>query len=57
LVKMLMNWASRCAGCEHLWRDTLTDEVEINLNMLDALMLDIVGGKVDHTNVVCGRVE
>jgi hypothetical protein len=57
LVKMLMNWASGCAGCEHLWRDTLTDEVEINLNMLDALMLDIVGGKIDHTNVVCGRVE
>jgi hypothetical protein len=29
-----------------------TNEVEINFNMLGALMLDGVGGEVDHTDVV-----
>jgi hypothetical protein len=33
---------------------TLTYEVEINLNMLGALMLDRVGGQVDGTDVVAG---
>jgi hypothetical protein len=28
------------------------DEVEINLNMFGALMLDEVGGDVDHADVV-----
>jgi hypothetical protein len=32
--------------------DTLTDEVEVDLNMLGALMLDGVGGEVDCTDVV-----
>jgi hypothetical protein len=32
--------------------DTLTDEVEVDLNMLGALMLDGVGGEVDRTDVV-----
>jgi hypothetical protein len=31
---------------------TLTDEVEINLNMLGALMLDKVGVEVDRVDVV-----
>jgi hypothetical protein len=30
----------------------LADEVEINLNMLGALMLDEVGGEVDSVDVV-----
>jgi hypothetical protein len=32
--------------------DALTDEVEINFNMLHALMLNEVGGEVDRTNIV-----
>jgi hypothetical protein len=32
--------------------DALTDEVEVDLNMLGALMLDEVGGEVDHANIV-----
>jgi hypothetical protein len=32
--------------------DALTDKVEINLNMLDALMLDGVGGEVYRTDVI-----
>jgi hypothetical protein len=32
--------------------NTLTDEVEINLNMLGALMLDKVGVEVDRVDVV-----
>jgi hypothetical protein len=32
--------------------NALTDEVEINLNMLGALMLDGVGGEVDRADVV-----
>jgi hypothetical protein len=32
--------------------DTLANEVEINLNMLRALMLDGVGGEVDCADVV-----
>jgi hypothetical protein len=32
--------------------DTLTDEVEVDLNMLGELMLDGVGGEVDYTAVV-----
>jgi hypothetical protein len=32
--------------------NTVTDEVEINLNMLDALMLDGVGGEVDRADIV-----
>ena len=32
--------------------NTLADEVEINLNMLRALMLNRVGGHVDGTDVV-----
>jgi hypothetical protein len=30
----------------------LTDNVEINLNMLSALMLNRVGGEIDSTDVV-----
>jgi hypothetical protein len=30
----------------------LTDKVEINLNMLSALMLNRVGGEIDSTDVV-----
>jgi hypothetical protein len=30
--------------------NVLMDEVKINLNMLSALMLDGVGGKVDHAD-------
>jgi hypothetical protein len=32
--------------------DTLANEVEINLNMLRALMLDGIGGEVDCADVV-----
>jgi hypothetical protein len=32
--------------------NALTDEVEINFNMLHALMLNEVGGEVDRTNIV-----
>jgi hypothetical protein len=32
--------------------NALTDEVEINLSMLGALMLDGVGGEVDRADVV-----
>ena len=32
--------------------DTLPNKVEINLNVLCALMLDRVGGEVDNTDVV-----
>ena len=32
--------------------DALADEVEINLDMLRALMLNGVGGEVDDANVV-----
>jgi hypothetical protein len=32
--------------------NALTNEVEINLNMLDALMLDGVGGEVDRAGVI-----
>jgi hypothetical protein len=32
--------------------NTLADEVEVNLNMLRALMLNRVGGHVDDTDVV-----
>jgi hypothetical protein len=32
--------------------DTLPNKVEINLNVLRALMLDQIGGEVDSTNVV-----
>jgi hypothetical protein len=32
--------------------NAFTDEVEVNHNMLSALMLDRVGGMVDHTDVV-----
>jgi hypothetical protein len=32
--------------------NALTDKVEINLDMLDALVLDGVGGEVDNTDVV-----
>jgi hypothetical protein len=32
--------------------DTLLNKVEINLNMLRALMLDRIGGDVDGTDVV-----
>jgi hypothetical protein len=32
--------------------NALTNEVEINLNMLDALMLDRVGGEVDRAGVI-----
>ena len=32
--------------------DTLPNKVEINLNVLRALMLDRIGGEVDSTDVV-----
>jgi hypothetical protein len=32
--------------------DVLADEVEINLNMLCASMLSVIGGEVDRTNIV-----
>jgi hypothetical protein len=32
--------------------DTVTDKVGINLNMLYVLMLNAVGGEVDHADVV-----
>jgi hypothetical protein len=32
--------------------DTLTDEMEVNLNMLGALMLDGVSEEVDHADIV-----
>jgi hypothetical protein len=32
--------------------DTLPNKVEINLNVLRALMLDRIGGEVDSTNIV-----
>jgi hypothetical protein len=32
--------------------NTLADKLDINLNMLGALVLDRVGGKVDSTDVV-----
>jgi hypothetical protein len=32
--------------------NALTNEVEINLNMLDTLMLDGVGGEVDRAGVI-----
>jgi hypothetical protein len=32
--------------------DALMDEVEIDHNMLGALMLDVVGREVDHADVV-----
>jgi hypothetical protein len=32
--------------------DMVADEVEINLNMLGALMLDGVGGEVDRADVL-----
>jgi hypothetical protein len=32
--------------------DTLPNKVEINLNVLHALMLDQIGGEVDNTDVV-----
>lgn len=32
--------------------DTLADEVKINLHMLRALMLHMIGGEVDCANVV-----
>ena len=32
--------------------DSLPNKMEINLNMLRALMLDWVGGEVDNTNVI-----
>jgi hypothetical protein len=32
--------------------NTLTDKVEINLNMLRALVLDRVGGEIDGVGVV-----
>ena len=32
--------------------DSLSTKMEINLNMLRALMLDWVGGEVDNTNVI-----
>jgi hypothetical protein len=32
--------------------DMVADEVEINLNMLDVLMLDGVGGEVDRADVL-----
>ena len=32
--------------------DSLSNKMEINLNMLRALMLDWVGGEVDSTNVI-----
>jgi hypothetical protein len=32
--------------------DTVTDKVGINLNMLCVLMLNGVGGEVDHADVV-----
>jgi hypothetical protein len=41
--------------------NTLTDEVEVNLNMLRALMLNRVGGHVDCADIVtiyqCGTVK
>jgi hypothetical protein len=41
--------------------NTLVDEVEVNLNMLRALMLNRVGGHVDSADVVtiyqCGTVK
>jgi hypothetical protein len=41
--------------------NTLTDEVEVNLNMLRALMLNRVGGHVNGADVVtiyqCGTVK
>jgi hypothetical protein len=53
LVKMSANWEvigtrwTRTSATA-----TLTDEVEVDLNMLGELMLDGVGGEVDHTDVV-----
>jgi hypothetical protein len=32
--------------------DSLSDEVQINLNMLGSLMLNWVGGEVDNTDVI-----
>ena len=32
--------------------DTLLNKVEINLNVLRALMLDHIGGEVDSTDVI-----
>jgi hypothetical protein len=32
--------------------DVLTDEVEVDLNMFGALMLDIVGGEFDHADII-----
>jgi hypothetical protein len=32
--------------------DTLMDEVDVDLNMLGALMLDGIGGEVDRANIV-----
>jgi hypothetical protein len=32
--------------------DMLADEVEVNFNMLGALMLDGFGGEVDRTDVI-----
>jgi hypothetical protein len=35
--------------------DALADKVEINLNMFGALMLNGIGGEVDHANVVAAN--
>jgi hypothetical protein len=32
--------------------DALTDELEVDLNMLGTLMLDGIDGEVDHTDVI-----
>jgi hypothetical protein len=37
---------------EHTNGNALTDEVEINLDMLRALMLNRVSGQVDNTDIV-----
>jgi hypothetical protein len=31
--------------------NVLADKVEINLNMLDTLMLDDIGGEIDYANI------
>jgi hypothetical protein len=50
LMKMLVNW--EVVGTWRTRMSLLTDKVEINLNMLSALMLNRVGGEIDSTDVV-----
>jgi hypothetical protein len=52
LVKMSANWEVVVKNANNSTGDPFADEVEVDFDMLRALVLDEVGGEVDGADVV-----